>query len=272
MKPDMNVQIRQKTVDVLVAQNGLTADVVNTNDYSNGKYFKLHYSLMGEVTPVLSPLSLEYAFDGETTAYRYDWVVGISAIEPWTFDWRRDLNDQRALCVQLLIDCGGSGLSFTEISATLLGLQPSETSTSWLERHFDKIGDSLTAISDIAKPINSTAFSLLKVSAVMSNFVQAGSHDKKNWFLYRFFDETEQCSAVEWNIHKPVIQQFGPLLRGSIILTFHGTAGGSSPIRMLLRPNLALAKTPFLQYIPPYTQLESDNPVILEITPKLKEG
>ena len=263
----MNVQIRTKNVDVEIGKDGLTATVPDKPDYTKGKFFRLHYSLMGEVNPIVTPLSLDFSFDDKTTAYRYDWVVGFSAITPWTFNWEEDLNDKRALCVQMLIDCGETGFSYTEVSAMLLGLQPSKYNASFLEKHLDKLSNSLVAASNIAEPMNGTAASLIKTSAVLSNFVGAGTKDKKNWFLYRFLDEEKRCPAVEWNIHKPVIDQYGPLLRGSIILAFHGTPRTKGTVQMWLRPRLALVDAGPLQYVPPAAQLEQDNPVMLEINP-----
>lgn len=288
----MNIKVQQKTVDILVDNAREKAHVVPGSPSPSGKTLRLYYSLIGDVKPLLSPLSLEFSFDNETRAYRYDWVVGFTPLQStksklWDFDWRDDLTKNRALCVQMLIDCQGTGLSTAEISAVLLGLQPSKDTASWLERNADRIGESLVAGSDEV-PFSATPAGLFKMSALFSNFIKSGEkgkieaskqnktksgeEDEKDWFLYRFLDEKKGCSAVEWNIQKSVLYQYGPLLRGSLILTFHGTPHANKPIRILLRPRFRLAKAGGLNYVPPYEEMENENPVVLDVLPTLPGG
>lgn len=272
----MAVIVKQKTMDLVVKKAGDKAEGHVEHDFSkypkDEKVLRMHFSLMGETKPLLSPLSVEYSFGDKTAAYRYDWVLGVTPFSPfWNWNWENDIRDEPAIVVQLLLDPGNSGCSFTEIAATLLSLQPSRDTTSWFDRHFEKIGDSLVKLSEMAQPINHAAANILKVSSMMSSFISPGEGKAKNWFIYRFLDEGKACCAVEWNINKLVLQQVGSLLRGSIILTFHGTRNGTEPMTLLLRPRLNFSKLP-LNYIPAADEMEKEAPVSLLVEPSAVPG
>jgi len=150
----------------------------------------------------------------------------------------------------------------------LLTLPPSRDTSSWLDKHSKQIGESLARLSETSQPISATAASIIKLSSVMSNFIGSGEKGAKNWFIYRFLDERTNCCAVEWNIHRRVLTQYGPLLRGSIILGFHGTRNGSDPIRMHLRPRLSFGGRHEIDFLPPVEQLETkERRVTLAIEP-----
>jgi hypothetical protein len=229
----------------------------------------LHFSLMGETKPALSPFSVEYSFDDKALAYRYDWQVGITPpkVNDEYWDWMKEIRENRAIAVQLLIDPGQSGCGFSEISAMLLALQPSKDTSSWLDQHAKNIGEGLGKLAEIAQPINTMATNIIKVSSLMSNFIGSGEQGAKNWFIYRFLDEGRRCCAVEWNINLKVLKQYGPLLRGSIILTFHGTRKKNEPMRMLLRPRLGFGTDSDIAYVPPAEELEKELPVELLLDP-----
>jgi hypothetical protein len=128
------------------------------------------------------------------------------------------------------------------------------------------LGDSLAKLSSVAEPFNKIASAVLSTSAVMSSFVTSQTNGEKNWFLYRFLDETLKCSAVEWNISSKVLQQYGSALRGSILLAFHGSPKPETPLTLMLRPRLHFGDEA-LQYTPPSEDLESTDPVKLLIKP-----
>ena len=108
---------------------------------------------------------------------------------------------------------------------------------------------------------------LIKVG---SNFISSGEKDDKNWWIYRFLDAQKNCCVVEWNINHKVLEEYGPLLRGSIVLSFHGTSRSENgiPITMLLRPRLGFDRKASLNYLPPVEELDTDERrVALSITP-----
>src|SRR6266403_507639 len=231
----MSIQILHKTVDMIFTQSPkgkLTGNALRDDRKygENYKLLRLHFSLMGETSPALSPLSVDYSIEHGTTAFRYDWMVGASLVEPsYKWNWFNEIATQRAVIVQLLIDPGQSECGFSESNAFLLGLHPSLDTALWAERNAEKLTEGLAKLSNVTEPFSKIASNILKTSAVMSNFVTSDDKSKnrfkrgqKNWFLYRFLDEKRRCCAVEWNISRNVMHQYGPLLRGSILLAFHG--------------------------------------------------
>jgi hypothetical protein len=276
----MSIQILQKTVDMVLTQSpeGKLRGTALRDDRKHGendRVLRLHFSLMGETSPALSPLSVDYSIEHGTTAYRYDWMVGASLVDPsYKWNWFNEIANERAVIVQLLIDPGHSECGFSESNAFLLGLQPSLNTASWAERNAKKLGESLAKLSNITEPFSKIASNILKTSAVMSNFVssddksQSGwfKRGRKNWFLYRFLDEKRKCCAVEWNISRNVMHQYGPLLRGSILLAFHGNPKPQKPLTLLLRPRLNFGESA-MDYVPPIKELEEKDPVALSINP-----
>jgi hypothetical protein len=101
----------------------------------------------------------------------------------------------------------------------------------------------------------------------MSNFISSDEKGTKNWFIYRFLDEKKKCCAIEWNIHHKVLEQYGTVLRGSLLLTFSGTKSDKGPITMLLRPRLGFDPDDALAFVPESEDLENDSPVMLSIDP-----
>jgi hypothetical protein len=259
----MSVVIKHTTVNVGINYIEQTHEAYgrvitgNTAPEDDEHVLPLHYSLMGEVEPDLVPLSIEYSFE-EKTSYRYDWVVGVA--EPLdTWDWHRamEFRKERAISVQLLIDCGDSGFSFSEMSPKLLGLEPSQDSSSFIDRNAVPLRESADVAAALAQGIPVVP-GILKVG---SSFIRSGEKDKKNWWTYRFFDARRKCSVVEWNISHTVLKEYGPLLRGSIVLSFHGTSRSTdpaSPITMLLHPRLGFDPHKPLSYVPPVEELDTD--------------
>src|SRR5271166_659173 len=266
----MSVEVRHKTVDVGINTEKVTGHVITENAPAEEteKALRLYYSLMGEQKPVLAPLSTGYSFD-EKMSYRYDWIVGLTPIKPdYWWAWPTYTRDDKAVIVQLLIDCGDSELSFSEMLPVLSGLQPSRRNPSFLEKYGEMIRESAKEVAELARPIPVVP----DVIKVGSNFISSGEKDAKRWWIYRFLDEEKSCSVVEWNIGRQVLDEFGPLLRGSIILTFHGTPKKevpNIPISMLLRPRLAFDKKNDPILLPYYKELEEKGPVELSIQPSM---
>lgn len=287
----MSIEIKNKTVDIVFEKNekGILRGKVDAGELkekwdkandagkkvlaANTKVLRLHFSLMGETSPQLSPLAADFAMGGKTTLYRYDWMVGASPFYPYynEWNWFETIGDKRAMIIQLLIDTGKSGCGTSESNAFLLGLLPSRDTTSVVEPMLPKLGGSLKKASAIISPFSVTAGTILKFGSVISSLVVSDEKDKKpykNWFLYRFLDHVRKCSAVEWNVSRNVLHQYGPVLRGSILLAFHGTPKSGTPLKLLLRPRLNFENgESAMSYDPPEKQLEKKNPVELSINP-----
>lgn len=149
----MTIMFKQNTVTVKVnfnAQNDFIDASVHGYDCYDDNALPPHYSILGEVGPALAPLSIDYALvpDG---AYRYDWVVGLGPV-PRAWGKELKLRSKRAVTVQLVVNCHNSGVSFSDTSPMLLGLQPSLYTSSWWDRNADKTRAFIKGMSDAAKP------------------------------------------------------------------------------------------------------------------------
>jgi hypothetical protein len=235
--------------------------------------------LMGEAEPSISPLPASYLLTSDAGVYRYDWVFGIGCLAKDTYwwDWQNALREDCAVVVQLLIDTPG-GFGFAEVSTALLGLQPSKDSRSWLDAHGEQLEQALNTLAGPAEKavagaqpaIGVATGAALRAGAAISNFVRSVDAGKKNWYTYRFLDGERQCCAVEWKINKAVMLQFGPMLRGSLCLTFHGgplqDAGRADGITIEMRPQLGFFPDDILVMVRP--TLLPDKRVELAIVPR----
>jgi hypothetical protein len=200
------------------------------------------------------------------TSYRYDWVVGVG---PADWDYLSEMRrKRRAVVVQLLVDSGVGGFTFTDSSPVLAGLTPSLKTSSWFDDHADAIRESVRSVAELAKPYLPIVPGVVQGAA---NFIGSkGDADVKNWYMYRFFSGDQHCCAIEWNINKNVLIEYGPLLRGSIVLTFHGRAKVSGAgIRLLLRARLGFDQKNEINDLPPWEELEQGAPVQLFVRPQL---
>ena|SRR5579862_7984770 len=112
---------------------------------------------------------------------------------------------------------------------------------------------------------------ITKTFSVLSNSLDAQADgNEHNWFIYQFVDPDSHSCAVEWRIYKKVLQQYGPLLRGSLILAFHGKQNKEEQkgIRLLLRPQLGfIPKDELLRVTPTENLLKDSDQVQLVILP-----
>ena len=264
----MSVNFIQNTVPVKMTFNpdgsvGCEVDPPNPNA---GKVLPLHYSIIGEVEPALAPLSIDYSISPDHS-YRYDWVVGIGA-PPIDWNYREELRRERAITVQLVINCNDSGVSFSDSSPMLLGLQPSLHTSSWRDRNAAANRDSVKQVAQIAQPYVPVLPGVLEIA---SNYIgSSDDKDNKNWWMYRFFEKEFNCTVIEWNVNNKVLVEYGPLLRGSVVLSFHGDIQESGYITLLLRPRLGFDKRSGqeVNFVPENKDLERGHRVALEVRPR----
>jgi hypothetical protein len=278
----------ERVFDVAVSQEQTTTPEVRWLDpadklKSGEKALRCFVGLLGETEPELMPVSPTYCIEAEQRVYRFDWIFGIAVPlerKPY-WNWQDALRDENAVVVQLLISSGTSGFGFTEISTALVALHPSRDVRSWLESHSEQLGKSLVATANVTTQlggvvpggtvIGNTVGAVLRASSVISNFVSSGEGKNKNWYIYRFLDAEERCCAVEWKINKRVLLEYGPMLRGSLLLAFHGSPVGTGKdegIRMIVRPNLGYRSEDLLCHVRPTLCLPLDKRPALVIKPQ----
>jgi hypothetical protein len=219
----------------------------------------LHWylSLAGDSRAQVSPLVVAQA--GDLHAFRYDWIVGLSCVakeDDW-WDWQAKLRKEDALKIQLLI-AAPPELSWTEVSAELLALHPSRDTNTWFE---ENASEAMKAAGSLAKIGANAALAVAPGLALGAQIINAIPSEKgkrpwflprkKNWYLYRYFDSAMNCPAVEWVISKDVMRHYGPLMRGSLILAFHGESAQDARVRIRLRAGLGLLPGGDLNYVLP---------------------
>jgi hypothetical protein len=207
------------------------------------KQLRFLMSLAGETEPQLSPLLTGFENEDHIVIYRYDWMFGIACtenIDSW-WDWQRALRDEDTLAIQLILSYGESGPTFTDSSASLHALYPSRHTESSVERFKALLSNLGKASDDLANLIHPALGKGMKVAALLSNSIASQERDKKNWFMYRYVDDNNHGSCgIEWRINKRVLQEYGPLLRGSLLLAFHGeSTPDPRQLQILFRPQLA---------------------------------
>jgi hypothetical protein len=208
-----------------------------------GTVVRLHVCLMGETRPALSPLSVDVATDRDYCVYRYDWVFGIRGLTEW--DWKSKLRDE-ALVVQLTMRLGAPNIGCTCVAAKLNVLPPSRDTSTWAERNPDTVVGLTKGAADLtAAAVGSPVVGIVtKVAAALSNSLASRGKRKTNWYLYQYVDGVDQ--AVEWHVRRRVLDEYGPLLRGSLMLAFHGGAQdgslGAGGILLRVRPLMAFRR------------------------------
>ena len=122
----MNVIVRTKSQDF--------ETVHRSTGVRLEKPLRWYLSLAGNSRAQVSPLVATQA--GDLHVYRYDWIVGLACVaqeDNW-WDWQAKLRTEDALKVQLLIGVP-QDISWSEVSAELLALHPSRTTSSWFEEN-----------------------------------------------------------------------------------------------------------------------------------------
>lgn len=247
-----------------------------------GKVLRWYLGLMGDTSPAMSSLSVDVAGDKEYRVYRYDWVFGISLpnvcgpepSELW-WNWQKALAKPTPIVVQLIIQPGMSGICYTCVATNLNVLPPSRDTKTWWQRNKSGVIELVKAGTKTAEDIYPGM--ITKAFSALSNSLDAQRKWRKtNWFIYQFLDSNTQSCAVEWRINKNVLYQYGPLLRGSLVLAFHGGINDNTKERkgivLELRPQLCFNKKDDLSRVRPTSKLEPDQKVRLEILPCLAQS
>jgi hypothetical protein len=259
----------------------LSADLSKTTDLSeikaqpdpdnkNNFVQRWYLSLQGEDSPITSETALSQEGGPDPRVYRYDWAFGMTLIEGFWWDWQHDLRDKdSAIRVHVVLKPIGDAPEVVPVGATLSALHPSKNTKSIWEVAGSKIP---RTAAEMAK-IGASALPLLNYASTglmfTSNVLDSYTENQKNWFLYQFFDEKLKCPTVEWNINKQVIEEYGPLLRGTLFAAFYGsTKAHPGSIRVLLRPQVSYLKESSLDFVVPTGKLEDNQQVYLEIKPK----
>jgi hypothetical protein len=174
------------------------------------KPLMIYISLTGNTNPQFTKLASDYLIDKDFI-YRYDWLIGFSCFEGeanW-WNWLNSLNSNDALRVQLIIRNDETGIGFNEINASLLTLYPSKHSTSFLEK-------SLSIASDLSDVLQ---FEKVKKISELANKLISSQKGTK-WYITKYFDSKYKSFGVEWHINRVVLEEFGPMIRGSLTMSF----------------------------------------------------
>ncbi len=234
---------------------------------------RCYFSLQGEDSPVLSsmkPTSETPATGTGQTIYRYDWSFGITLIEGFYWNWMKELPDDGALAIHLVLkpvpfDGGPEAIP---VAAILSTLHPSRNTKSTWEQMLPLLPKTASEIAKLGAPalplLNYLSSGLMLGSDVLASYTDK----EKNWFLYQFLDEKLKCPVVEWRISKKVLIEYGPLIRGTLFLAFQGAIKSeSSAVRVLLRPQIRFSKVDDLAYIIPAKELGDDKQVFIDVRP-----
>jgi len=269
------------TADCRILHYGLPHEAIDISpdsptykDYKqHARILRWYFGLMGDTSPRLSPLSVDVAGDKAYRVYRYDWVFGVSLPPPGEFwwDWQKALRKGTSIAVQLIILPGDSGLGYTCVATNLNVLPPSRNTETWWQRYRSGIIEAVKTGAQTAEELYPGK--ITKAFSALSNSLAAqGKWRTTNWFIYQFLDSTTQGCAVEWLINKKVMQQYGPLLRGSLVLAFHGKPENkekaSRGIRLVLRPQLGFSRRDELSRVTPTSGLKPDEQVKLDVLPQ----
>jgi len=243
--------------------------------WKKGEAFTLrcYSSLQGENNPKVSANRLSStqtpALGVEETIYSYDWTFGITLIEGFYWDWMKELPDESALAIHLVLkpEPSEDGPEAIPVGAILSTLHPSRNTKSIWDHALPMVPKTA---AEIAKT-GASAFPLLNYlsSGLMfgSNVLASYADNQKNWFLYQFFDERQKCPVVEWRINKKVLVEYGPLIRGTLFLAFHNSVKAAGTVQLLLRPQIRYCLTDEISYIIPTHRLDADKQVFVNIHP-----
>jgi hypothetical protein len=180
------------------------------------------FEITGEKNPeairdmsVISDLTIQKSF-----VYHYSWTLGINGRD---LDWLNKLDEEEALLVQIIIQCGQSRFVSREIFATLEYLPPTKNlieSPNFLEWG-KKI---LTNTGDIAK---NAGFKI--GGSIVSSIANIIPPDKKDdvsrWYLKKFAfpvdsGENKHIYGTEWFISRKLILEIGSRFIGRLGVVF----------------------------------------------------
>ncbi len=242
---------------------------------NTSRYLKLHTSLIGEESPEIIDLPVSYISDPAKT-YRYDWLFGISCFHQKDkmifWDWKSKLSEENTIKLQLVFETvtdqtgiDGSDIFVQIIGANLLCLNPSKSTGSWFERNRENISTSLKSLANTSKDYSKIASDVFSTANMLTNFVDSDDNGK-NWYLYKYLDQLKNNYAVEWHINRKVLDQYGPMIQGSLIVSFHGSVSHNKKLRLHIRPCLNFIENSDMCFISPYDQLNINH--FIEITPR----
>jgi hypothetical protein len=245
--------------------------------YKKNEAFTLrcYLSLRGEANPVVysgsQPSPQAFAPAADATIYRYDWAFGITLIEGFYWDWMDELQEDGALAIHLVLKPNplASGPEAIPMAASLSALHPSRNTKSVVERVLPTLLEGAAGMAKIGADAFAPLNYLSSGLTLGSNLLASSTGDKPNWFLYQFFDEQQRCPVVEWRINKTVLMEFGPLIRGTLLLAFQEPAeSNSGAVQILLRPQIRYCPNDAICFIIPTNKMEPEDQVFLEVHPK----
>jgi hypothetical protein len=122
-----------------------------------------------------------------------------------------------------------------------------------MEKSAASLAQTFRIASAASKPFSKVIASTFAATASLPEIIASHKEGRANWFIYRFLDERTGGYAVEWRISRAVIDEYGPLLRGSVMLAFHGDEGventGDRWINLLLRPQINFHRSDPLRFV-----------------------
>jgi hypothetical protein len=228
-----------------------------------------YLSLQGEDAPFTSQLAFSQDSSAQESIYRYDWAFGITVLKGFYWDWQKELRDENSLTIHVVLEPKGEAPEAIPISAMMSVLHPSRHTKSFWELAWPKVPKAAADVAKAVEPVLPYAKYLEGGLALTSNVLESQAESKKNWFLYQFLDERRKCPTVEWRINKNVLEEYGPLLRGSLFLIFNGsTRSNTSKLRILLRPQIGYYPKDDLCFIVPTDELAEDQQVYIDVKPE----
>jgi len=244
-------------------------DVSRSEYRDRQRILRWYAALMGEARPQTSALSVDIASDEAYRVYRYDWVLGLTCLGAGpAWDWQTAL---RGLTVHLVMDPGDSGFRCTCVTADLKVLPPSRDNAGGWQRNRRAAIDALTASTQFPAAAPATAGNIAKAVAAMTTSLEADGEGRANWYVHQFLDDRRRACGVEWRIDKEVMRRHGPVLRGSLVLAFHGGGRRSEErqrgIDLIFRPQLGFQQSD-LACIAPTDRLQGPEGVHLEVLPQ----
>jgi hypothetical protein len=239
-------------------------------EWEKGKECSLRcfLSLQGENAPL--PAAVDASTPVKPAVYRYDWAFGLTLIKGYYWDWMNEFPDNGALAIHLVLQPlpFEGGPEALPVAAALSLLHPSRNNDSRWAQMMPMLlrgGAEMAKIGSAALP----ALDYLSSGMTLgSDLVESSASNSKKWFLYQFFDETLSAPVVEWRINKETLLEYGPLLRGTLVLAFPKLVqAGSGALRILLRPQIHYYKCDEICYIVPTNKMPSDDQVYIDVRP-----